>query len=206
MLFRSRMRSTHRLLFALAALLASAPWQEARACACCTSPGARTDLVVKLESGHADELNRLRFGPQAELFLGEADPESVKGITTPAEKYDLQAAWKGDRFLFAFRDEKDRSGTLVLTRPKTISVFHVDPRNQLDRPRAPVLYKEWRLTSPAAGTGIFTVGLGTGQSLTLVLQGGGNNCTSANDFTHWMLVMWGPKAKYHFFGNLAMTR
>ena len=48
-------------------------------------------------------------------------------------------------------------------------------------------------------------GLGAGQTLTLILQGGGNNCTSAYDFTHWMLVMWGPKAKYHFFGSLQTT-
>ena len=200
------MRSTHRLLFALAALLASAPWQEAHACACCTSPGERFDLSMKLESRHIDELGQLRFDSKAQLFLGEADPESIKGITTPAEKYDLQATWKGDRFVFAFRDEKDRSGTLVLLRPTTISVLHTDPRNQPDRPNGPVLYKEWRLTSKASGTGVFAAGLGATQTLTLILQGGGNNCTGANDFTHWMLVMWGPKAKYHFFGSLVTTR
>ena len=199
------MRWPHHLLFALFALIATALWQEARACACCTSPGERFDLAMKLESGHTEELSRLRFGPKAELFLGEAEPETVKGITTPAEKYDLQTTWKGDRFVFALRDEKDRSGTLELLRPKTFSVFHTDPRNQPERPRAPVLYKEWRLTSPAAGSGVFTAGLGAGQSLTLILQGGGNNCTSANDFTHWMLVMWGRKAKYHFFGDLMRT-
>ena len=141
----------------------------------------------------------------AQLFLGEAEPETVKGITTPAEKYALQVAWKGDRFVFAFRDEKDRSGTLVLLRPKMISSFGVDLRNQPDRPNGPVLYKEWRLTSKAAGAEVFSASLGAAQTLTLILQGGGNNCTSANDFTHWMLVMWGPKAKYHFFGDLMRT-
>lgn len=196
------MKSTLSLPLALIAFLAYAPWQKASACACCTSSGERSDLVVKLESGHADELSRLRFGPTAELFLGEADPDSVKGISTPSARYELQAGWKGNRFTFAFRDEKDRSGTLVLSRPKLISSFGVDPRNQPDRPNGPVLYKEWRLTSKAAGSGIFTAGLGAAQTLTLVLQGGGNNCTSANDFAHWMLVMWGPKAKYHFFGDL----
>ncbi len=79
------MRLTRRLVFALAALLASALWQEARACACCTSPGERFDLSTRLESRHTDELSQLRFGPKAELFLGEAEPETVKGITTPAE-------------------------------------------------------------------------------------------------------------------------
>jgi len=195
----------HPLLIAIIVLLASAFWQEVSACACCTSPGERTDLSMKLESYHSDELDPLRFSPKAQLFLGEAEPETVKGITTPAGKYNLQAAWKGDRFVFSFRDEKDHSGTLVLLRPKMISSFGVDPRNQPDRPNGPVLYKEWRLTSKATGTGVFTAGLGAGQSLTLVLQGHGNNCTSSVDFSHWMLVMRGPRAKFHFFGDLIRT-
>jgi hypothetical protein len=199
------MKSTHPLLIALIALLASTPWQDAGACACCTSPGERTDLSMKLGSYHSDELSHLRFGPKAQLFLGEAEPETVKGITTPAEKYDLQTAWNGNRFVFSFRDEKDRSGTLVLLRPKMLSSFGVDPRNQPDTPNGPVLYKEWRLTSKATDTGVFTAGLGAGQALTLVLQGRGNNCTNSIDFSHWMLVMWGPRVKYHFFGDLMRT-
>ncbi|MBR1198611.1 hypothetical protein JQ634_17720 [Bradyrhizobium sp. AUGA SZCCT0240] len=40
------------------------------------------------------------------------------------------------------------------------------------------------------------------QILTLILQGGGNSCTSGVDFTHWTLVMQGPKASYTLYGNL----
>ncbi len=197
------MKSAHPLLLALIALLASAPWQDAGACACCTSIGERTDLVMKLDKGYVEELERLKFEPTATLFLGEADPEMVKGITTPAAQYNLQVAWLKDNLVFAFRDQADHAGTLALARPKMLSIFHVDPRTGTPPPsRGPVLYKEWRVTAKAAGTGIFAAALGAGQTLTLVLQGGGNNCTSANDFTHWMLVMWGPKAKYHFFGDL----
>jgi hypothetical protein len=188
------------------ALLAGAAWQSALACACCSNPGDRTDIVMKLDKGYVEELAQLRFERTAMLFLGEAEPDTVKGITTASEKYELEAAWKEGRIVFAFRDEAGRSGTLTLTQPKTISLFRVDPRNQPDNPRAPRLYKEWRVTSKAAGTGVFAAGLGAGQTLTLILQGGGNNCTSANDFTHWMLVMWGPKAKYHFYGSLVTTK
>lgn len=202
------MNFARRPLLALCtALLACVAWHEARACACCTSTGERMDLAMPLTSSYVDELAHLQFEPTAQLFLGEAEPDMVKGIKTPAASYHLQAAWLKDNLVFAFRDQADRTGTLALARPKTISIFHVDPREGTPPPSCgPSLYKEWRLTAKAAGTGIFTPGLGAAQILTLVLQGRGNNCTSANDFTHWMLVMWGPKTKYHFFGGLQTSR
>jgi hypothetical protein len=186
----------------MAVFLVFAATQQAAACACCSSVGERSELTVKLNSGHVAELERLRFERTAQLFLGEADPDSVKGIATPSDRYELDASRVNDRFVFSFRDAKDRGGTLTLARLNAISIFHVDTRQQDERPQGPALYKEWRLTAKAAGTGIFTPGLGAQQTLTLVLQGLGNNCTSPHDFTHWTLKMWGPKAKYHFFGNL----
>ena len=192
------------LLALAAAVLATTAWQAALACACCTSTGERTDLVMKLSESYAAELELLRFDKTAELFLGEAEPDTVKGITAPADKYDIEASWKNG-FLFSFRDKTGRAGTLSLARPGTISIFHVDQRSP-DEGREPGLYKEWRLRAKATGTGVFTPGLGTGQTLTLVLQGRGNNCTSADQFTHWMLIMRGPKAKYHFFGSLQTAR
>jgi len=98
------------------------------------------------------------------------------------------------------------SGTLSLTKPKAIAIFEVDPRNRPDQGRGPSLYKEWRLTTPATGTGIFRAGLGRRQSLSLILHGGGNDCTSAMDFTHWTLVMQGPKANYMLFGGLVTAQ
>jgi hypothetical protein len=41
--------------------------------------------------------------------------------------------------------------------------------------------------------------------LTLIVQGRGNSCTSAGDFSHWTLVMQGPKANYSLFGDLVQT-
>jgi hypothetical protein len=42
--------------------------------------------------------------------------------------------------------------------------------------------------------------------LTLILQGAGNSCTSANDFSHRTLAMQGPKANYTLFGDLVTTK
>lgn len=194
------------LLALCAALFAGAASQDAIACACCTSTGERFDLVTKVDKYHVEELQRVRFDGKAVLFLGEAEPEMVKGISTPAARYELKTDWQNNRMVFLFRDQAQHAGTLSVAMPRTISIFSVDPRPQSEGPRGPALYKEWRLTSPAAGTGIFTPGIRAGQNLTLVLQGSGNNCTSANDFSHWMLVMDGPKAKYHFFGGLTSGR
>jgi len=150
---------------------------------------------MPLGEGYVAEFERLRFQKVARLFLGEADPDSVKGIAIPVERYDFEAAWKDNRFVFSFRDANGRIGTLTLTRPPTIGIFHVDPREQSGGGLGPILYKEWRVSAKASGTGVFTPGLGAGQFLTLILQGRGNACSSAGDFAHWMLVMRGPKAK-----------
>ena len=72
--------------------------------------------------------------------------------------------------------------------------------------QGPALYKEWKLSGPAAATGVFEPGGGPRQVLTLILQGRGNSCTDASDFSHWTLVMQGPKANYTLFGDLVTTR
>jgi len=108
-----------------------------------------------------------------------------------------------NRWVFDFRDKAGGSGTLTLGLPATISIFEVDPRLG-ERPggQGPTLYKEWKLSSAAAGTGIFAPGVGGGQRIALILQGHGNSCTSSSDFTHWSIVISGPRAQYTLFGDL----
>lgn len=201
------MKSIRTALFASSiVLLACAIWNDAFACACCTNPGQRNVGVAKLNSGKIQEIQSLRFAASAQLFVGEADPEFFKGITSPSEHYELNAAWQKDQLVFAFRDKPGRSGTLTLPRPNTVSIFEVDPRTgKPDSGTGPSLYKEWKLASKPAGSGIFSVGLGPSQLLTLIMQGRGNSCTSSIDFTHWTLVMQGPKAGFTFFGDLVST-
>jgi hypothetical protein len=187
-------------VIALAAWLANS--SSAFACACCSNEGHRNVASVAFDSGKREEIASLRFAGTATLFTGEGDADSILGITTPAASYDLTVTRQDDRLNFIFRDRSGHSGTLSLTEPKAIAIFEVDPRNRPDQGRGPSLYKEWRLTTPATGTGIFRAGIRPRQSLSLILHGGGNNCTSAMDFSHWTLVMQGPRANYMLFGEL----
>lgn len=198
-----------RLAFAALALAAAAlPGQvtSALACACCTNEGQRNVATVPLDSGRRQEIESLRFGDKATLFTGEADVESIKGIANPSASYSLTARWQADRLVLSLRDAGGHTGTLALVRPGTISVFEVDPRDRNDRGQGPRLYKEWKLSAPASGSGVFQPGIASRQVLTLILQGGGNSCTSASDFSHWTLVMQGPQANYTLFGDLVTSK
>ena len=191
-----------RLTLALAAAVALAAPREAHACACCTNPGQRNVDVEALDQGKRALLEELRFADAAKLFLGEADPDSVKGIANPSTDYTLNAAWEGNRLVFTLKDEQGHAGTLALELPNKISIFEIDPRDAPDQGTGPPLYKEWKLTGKATGSGAFGAGAGSGQLLTLIVQGSGNSCTSASDFAAWTLVMQGPKANYALFGDL----
>jgi hypothetical protein len=83
-----------------------------------------------------------------------------------------------------------------------ISICEVDPGDSPDQVSGPVLYKELMLTGEVTGFGAFNDTSGVNQVLTLILQGRGNSCTSAEDFTHWTLVTEGPKGAYSLFGDL----
>jgi hypothetical protein len=178
----------------------------ALACACCANRGQRNVATVALDFGKRQEIESLRFAGKATLFTGEGDVDDIEGIATPAGTYTLTAKWLEDRLVLSFRDAAGHTGTLSLVRPGTISVFEVDPRDRPDKGQGPRLYKEWKLSAPAAGGGVFQPGVAPRQILTLILQGGGNSCTSGIDFSHWTLVMQGPKANYTMFGDLVTMK
>jgi hypothetical protein len=197
---------SYRLLSICGFLLLLAFARDALACACCTNIGQRNVGSSQLDSSKFAQISELRFAAKARLFVGEAGPEDIRGISTPAESYNLTAAWQNSRLVLSFRDEAGRAGMLAIPHPSTVSVFEVDPRGDAhEGGTGPSLYKEWKLTGKPTGTGIFTAGLGPSQLLTLIFQGRGNSCTSSVDFTHWTLVMQGPKANYSLFGDLVTT-
>jgi hypothetical protein len=204
----SRPQTSSRLASLLGgAIVLLAGASSAHACACCTNLGQRRVAVEKFDSGKQHDVSLMRFAPAARLFTGEGDLQSVKGIATPALEYEMSVTRDKDRMVFSFRDKEGRSGTLALQQPQTVSVFEVDPRAQDEEGGlGPSLYKEWKLTSRAAGTGVFAPGAGPRQQITLILQGRGNGCTSSVDFTHWTLVVHGPVAEYHLFGKLEAER
>ena len=196
------LRSLAAFTVLLAGLAAGPP--PAHACACCTNVGQRYDAVEPFDSGKVEEVARLRFDPAAELFVGEADLDVIKGIAgASSAHFDLRVSHSKERLIFTFRDKSGRTGTLMLTLPRSMAVLAVDPRRvEPQGGLGPALYREWKLTAAAEGTGMFAPGVGKGQRLTLVLQGYGNNCSGLTDATHWTLEVAGPRARYHLFGNL----
>jgi hypothetical protein len=175
----------------------------AQACACCANDGQRYVEVMQLDSERRADVTSVRFAKEAKLYVGEAGPEIIQGIVKPSETYALDMQWEDGRAVFALRDEADHEGTLTLTIPDKITIFEVDPRDGNTSPGGgPLLYKEWKLTGAVTGAGVFNTGTARGQLLTLILQGRGNSCTSASDFSHWTLVMQGEKGNYTLFGAL----
>ncbi len=196
-----------RLALAAAVLGLSVLPGEALACACCTNLGQRYVEVEKLDSTRLEQIESLRFGEEARLYGGEGGVETITGIQDPVERYDLKVRWDKthpghSQIVFSLDNPGGRSGTLWLALPQKISIFEIDPRDSPDEGHGPVLYKEWKLTGELTGTGAFSGTNSPKQVLTLILQGRGNSCTSAEDFTHWTLVTEGPKGIYSLFGDL----
>jgi hypothetical protein len=197
-----KLADTLAALCGLLAILAVSA-HDVHACACCTNEGQRRVGVETLDAGKREEIGRLRFSADAQLFSGEGDPADIKGIAKSSGRYALHVAQEPNRWVFDFRDKAGGSGTLALVLPATISIFEVDPRlGEIKGGQGPTLYKEWKLTAKATGTGVFAPGVGGSQLISLILQGHGNSCTSSSDFTHWSIVVSGPKAQYTLFGDL----
>jgi hypothetical protein len=130
--------------------------RPAFSCACCSNEGQRNVATTALDSGKRQDIESLRFGGKATLFTGEGDVEGIQGIITPSASYHLVAKWQDNRLVLSLRDSLGRAGTLSFARPKTVSLFEVDPRNGPDRGHGPVLYKEWKLSGPASAAACFS--------------------------------------------------
>ena len=192
-----------RFSLALVALLPlTAAFNQAMACACCSERGERHVMTGELADYQWAEIDRLRFGPSADLYTGEGDAKEIEGIANPDSSYALTAVREGKKITFTFKGADRGAGTLSMTLPDKIAFFEVDPRDATPETPEPSLYKEWKFTAEPTGTGDFAAGAGKGQHLTLILQGRGNNCVSAEDFGHWSMVMEGPKGNYLLFGDM----
>ena len=181
-------------------LLPSRVW----ACACCAHPGEYQIDFVKPDEFKLSVIKRIRFGTKAELWTGEADPEvAAKGLAHPADTYSLTGSLVGNVWKLTFRNG-DESGTLDLPLPAKMLRFAADIHDGRTKPGypEPVLYKEWRFEGEVNGTGFFKAGITARTKYLLVLQGRGNSCDGAEDFTHWQLKITGKKADYAFYGEL----
>jgi hypothetical protein len=188
------------ILPAAAVLLHDAP---AEACACCSEPGERVESSAPFGGYDADEIARVRFASAANLYTTAAGLEGIRGIADPTSRYDLSVAFDGKTFTLSFKSKDGKSGTIALS-PKSVESFFVDLRSG-KRGAEPLLYKEWRMSAPMLATGIFSPAVASPSAppmAKLVLQGRGNSCTDAGQFTHWTLIVTGKSAAFTFFGDL----
>jgi hypothetical protein len=172
-------------------------------CACCAEPGTYSISVKKPDAYERGELERIRFS-DANLFMTAAGEDNIKGLSPIGENYTVDGLFLKNSWKFSFKDEKGKTGTLALPMPATMVAFAADIHDREGESAAePVLYKELRFKYKVQnGSGIFQKGIAPATEYFLVLQGRGNNCTSAADFTHWRLEITGKKASYAFFGKL----
>jgi hypothetical protein len=200
--------NTHRLAASLAlASICIVSSNEAQACACCANTGQRLDTTTVVradtDSYELNEVKRIVFGNEADLFVGEGEPGDVKGLDARTGGYELAVARDGDVMTMSFKDQGKVAGTLSF--PLTdarLHRFEVDPRLAAKSPTDMIsLYKEWTLLSGSVtGTGMFK--LSKPSAVQLILQGHGNSCASAEDFTHWTLRSTGREHDFYFLGKL----
>lgn len=174
------------------------------ACACCSNTGDYHIGFGKPSEYEFSLMQQVRFGGTAHLYLTEADLEdSAKGLAHRAESYSVKGSLVGNVWKLEFRDGSN-SGTLSLPFPAKVLSYTADIRDGQTSPGGgPLLYKEWRFEGNVNGTGFFRAGIVAPTKYFLVLQGRGNACQSAEDFSHWRLNITGKKADYAFYGELA---
>jgi hypothetical protein len=173
------------------------------ACACCAEPGTYSISVRKPGNSELEVLRKIKFA-DANLYMDAAGEEAVKGISSIAENYSIEGLLAGSAWKFNFRDDQNRSGSLRLPLPSTMVAFEADIHDEKQQGgNGPLLYKELRFKHRVqSGSGIFQKGIVPRTEFFLVLQGRGNNCLNASDFTHWRLEINGLKASYAYYGKL----
>jgi hypothetical protein len=176
---------------------------EVWACACCADDGEYGIGFIRPSRYELDLLRRIRFRETVTLFTNAAGLEAVRGLVNPKETYGLNGSFAGGMWNLVFRDG-NLPGTLNLRLPARMLSYRADIHDkQTSGGGGPLLYKEWRFEGQANGAGFFKTGFAAPAKYFLVLQGRGNNCDNAEDFTHWRLEITGRKAEYAFFGELA---
>lgn len=171
---------------------------QALACACCAERGTYFLRTSKPDNYVLGEIKRLQT-KTTELYTDEGYPETIKGISPLGENYISNFSFENKMWEFDFKDNNGKSGSLSFPKPTSMVDYRVDTYNDGE----PILYKELRFKFKLkSGTGIFAKGFSTANDYFLVFQGKGNNCTNAEDFSHWRLEITGAKANFAFFGEL----
>jgi hypothetical protein len=195
-------RSYRALIAATAGALFLFSVFDARACACCASPGEyRLEPNQPVGDYQRAQLDGMKFAPSAKLYLTDAGEDEEKGLGSVSQENIVSVLVEPKRWRLTFRAEDGQTGVLTLPVPPKMTAFaaHLHDDEAGESPR---LYKEWRFEGAATGDGIFAAGFSAPVRYTLIFQGRGNRCDNAADFTHWRLEISGRKASYAFFGEL----
>lgn len=175
----------------------------ALACACCADAGFYSISSRKPADYQIKELQKLKF-ETAELYADAGYPDTVKGISPLGENFSVNGLLNGKAWTFNFKDNNQKTGKLDLMKPLSMVEYMVDLPTSEKTEGEVKLYKEWRFKYRVQNaTGIFKNGFAPSSEYFLVLQGYGNVCTSAEDFTKWRLEISGRKVEFSFFGNLS---
>ncbi|HKQ52057.1 MAG TPA: hypothetical protein VJT74_06800 [Pyrinomonadaceae bacterium] len=194
------------VLLLMAAPAPRAAWARTLFCACCAEPGEWYEHTGKLESYEVTELRDVKFDAVAKLYTTAAGFEGMKGLPAQYESFQLSDTFgRALNLTLTFKGERNETGSLVLRLPQVATSFGADLHDYPEGSAGPILYKEWRFSGSARGSGMFRRSVVPGTKFRLVLQGRGNNCLSSTDFKNWRLDITGPRADYAFYGALKGT-
>lgn len=198
-------RRSGRLIQAVSAFIALALQVDAAsACACCSEVGHRIIGEEKIEDYVAEIVGGVRFGNEAGVVGGERDASEIEGLKTVSHRWKAKVVTTKGRWTFEFIDSAGNRGDLLFDIPRVFYRFEVDPRDPAGatNPGGPPIYKEWRMTSKAVGSGMLAASVGGEQKATVILHGRGNLCTEIESFTAWTIELRGAKARNTIYGGL----
>lgn len=187
------------------------------ACACCAEPGTYVISTQKPNEYTFELLEKMKFDQSADLFMTEAGFDGIKGLNGIAKSYDsnswvttpaffsLTNTFAAKTWKFNFKTKDGVSGVLSMPMPTQMLTFVADIHDKrTSGGGGPLLYKEWRFKGNVqTGNGFFKASIVNPTTYFLVLQGRGNGCDNAEDFTNWRLEISGKKADYAFYGELS---
>ena len=177
--------------------------REGHPCACCAYPGqwslTPTAVFTEDRSWFQDSLAEVRLLGTLE----SAEPGKGSEILTQSYRVEALFAAEDCRFLVGRGEAETPIATLTLRSGANCQEFKSDVgrRNQDGEVE---LYKEWRFVGALqSDSGNVPVAAGT---VTLVLQGYGNNCVDVGDFEHWVLNFQVQRARRDKQTPLALER
>jgi hypothetical protein len=201
-------------LCAIACLTAFA--NNALACACCAEPNTYMIWTGKPGDYVSGLLGEMKFDTKAELYMTEAGFDSITGLNEIQSEYesgswiaqggvfDAVGEFTNKTWKFTLKTPSGKTGTLTLPMPVQMVQYKVDIHDTKEQGLGVRLYKEFRFKGNVqSGSGFLRASILRPTTYFLVLQGRGNGCDNAEDFTHWHLEINGKKARYEFNGKLA---